>query len=82
MLQAFASAGSPVGLFSNKKSQFWSILEVFAIKDAAIFYGHLVNFSCPLIYFVAVFVAYFVIWYNFPGFGILHHEKSGNPEPQ
>jgi hypothetical protein len=31
-----------------------------------IFYGHLV-------YFV-------VIWYNFPQFGILYQEKSGNPD--
>jgi hypothetical protein len=32
-----------------------------------IFYGHLVRFV--------------VIWYNFPRFGILDQEKSGNPAP-
>jgi hypothetical protein len=34
----------PDGLFSNQESQFWSILEVFAIKDAGVFYGQLVNY--------------------------------------
>jgi hypothetical protein len=35
------------------------------LRPLEIFYGHLV-------YFV-------VIWYIFPGFGILNQEKSGNP---
>jgi hypothetical protein len=70
----------PDGLFSNQKSQFWQILEVLAMEESGIFYCHLVNFPA--------------IWYSlwnfdalcghlvyFPRFGILYHEKSGNPDP-
>jgi hypothetical protein len=35
------------------------------MKNLGIFYDHLVHFV--------------VIWYNFPRFGILDKEKSGNP---
>jgi hypothetical protein len=38
------------------------------LQPLEVFYGHLV-------YFV-------VFWYIFPGFGILHQEKSGNPAKQ
>jgi hypothetical protein len=37
----------------------------FILRPLEIFYGHLVHFV--------------VIWYNFPRFGILDQEKSGNP---
>jgi hypothetical protein len=48
----------------------WKILVYFManwsiLRPLEIFYGHLV-------YFV-------VLWYNFPRFGILDQEKSGNP---
>jgi hypothetical protein len=48
----------------------WSILRPFGL-----FYGH-------LIYFVAIWNIYvhMVIWYIFPRFGMLHQEKSGDPD--
>jgi hypothetical protein len=47
-----------------KKS--WQIMTIsFILRPLEIFYGHLVHFV--------------VIWYNFPRFGILDQEKSGNP---
>jgi hypothetical protein len=57
--------------------KFWRILQwemlVYSMdtwsisRSFVIFYGHLVKFV--------------VIWYIFPGFGILYQEKYGNPEP-
>jgi hypothetical protein len=38
------------------------------LRPLEIFNGHLVYFL--------------VIWYIFPGFGILDQEKSGNPDPE
>jgi hypothetical protein len=34
-----------------------------------------------LVYFVAIWKHFMVIWYIFPRFGMLHQEKSGNPGP-
>jgi hypothetical protein len=48
------------------------------MENLGIFYDHLVYFMAigniygHLVYFV-------VIWYDFPRFGILDQEKSGNP---
>jgi hypothetical protein len=36
--------GLPDGLFSNQRSQSGKILEVLAMEESGIFYGHLVNF--------------------------------------
>jgi hypothetical protein len=41
------------------------------LRPDGIFYGHLV---------VPILVQFLVIWYIFPRFGMLHREKSGNPD--
>jgi hypothetical protein len=68
----------PDGIFSNPKSQVGSILEGLAIEDAGVFYGLLVNFPA-IWYILGHFCKFMVIWFIFPRFGILYHEKSGNP---
>jgi hypothetical protein len=71
-------SGLPDGLFSNQPHQFLYILEALWIENFGIFYDH-------LIYFVAIC---FILWQfgiccghslYYPHFGILYHEKSGNP---
>jgi hypothetical protein len=56
-------------------------LEGLAGEDAGILYGHLANL--PAIWYIlwhfGIFCGYLVY---FPRFGILHHEKSGNPETE
>jgi hypothetical protein len=68
-------SGLPDGLFSNQKSQFGYFVRS-CYGNLGIFYDHLV-------YFTAIFyghLVYFVVtWYIFTRFGILDHEKSGNP---
>jgi hypothetical protein len=72
-------AGLPDGLFSNQKSQFGQILEGIELKAAGILYGHLVNF--PSIWYIlrhfGIFCGNLVYILRF---GILYHEKSGNPD--
>jgi hypothetical protein len=55
-------------------------LEGLATEVVGIFYGHLVYFTAPLVYFVAF---WYILWLFgvciFPRFGMLHEEKSGNP---
>jgi hypothetical protein len=74
--------GCQMGYFLSKSSnlgKFWralilNILVYFmAIWNMYMYSGHLV-----LIY-VWPFVDWVVFWYKFPSFGILYHEKSGNP---
>jgi hypothetical protein len=43
-----------------------------AFLTMGIFYDHLVHF-------LFIWYIFLIIWYIFPGFGIMHHEKSGNP---
>jgi hypothetical protein len=46
--------------------------------DVGIFYGHLVHFTV-FCYTFGHLDKFVVIWYIFPGFGILYQEKYGNP---
>jgi hypothetical protein len=48
------------------------------MDNLGIFYDHLV-FLRQLEIFFGLLVYFVVIWYIFPGFGILYQEKSGNP---
>jgi hypothetical protein len=62
-------------IFSNQKSHFGNILEDLEMENVVIptlwpFGIH----SCHLVIYVVVF------WYLFPHFGLLYHEKSGNPD--
>jgi hypothetical protein len=70
----------PDGLFSNQKSKFGKILEVLAMEDVGILYGHLVHFKvfCYILWTLGIVRGNFVY---FSLFGILYEEKSGNPAP-
>jgi hypothetical protein len=70
-------AGLPDGLFSNKKSKFGYISEGLAMKDAGIFYGHLVHFFFCYILWTFGIVRGNLVYFS--RFGILYQEKSGNP---
>jgi hypothetical protein len=80
-------AGLPDGIFSWQKSQFGKIFEGLAFEVVDMFHCLLVHvFYGHLVHFMAIWYTYFIaIWYIlwsfgiFSGFGILHHEKSGNP---
>jgi hypothetical protein len=74
-------SGLPDGLFSNQKSQFWENFQGLRLKNIDIpiiwpfetFYGYTRYFYEHLVNFV-------FIWYIFSSFGIMHQEKSGNPD--
>jgi hypothetical protein len=60
-------------------------LEVLATQDSRIFNGHSVNF---LAFWYILWHFWYILWHfgifcgdlvYFPRFGILYHEKSGNP---
>jgi hypothetical protein len=53
-------------------------LEGLAMEDVGIFYGHLVDLR-PFDILYRHLLYFVVIWYIFPRFGVLYHEKSGNP---
>jgi hypothetical protein len=65
--------------FQTKNSQFEFILECLAIKDVGKFYDHLV-ISLPFCIFYGHFEYFVVVLVYFYSFGMLHREKSGNPE--
>jgi hypothetical protein len=48
------------------------------MEDVGVFHGHLEYFTA-IRYILWPFGNFVVIWYNFPRFGILCREKSGNP---
>jgi hypothetical protein len=56
------------------------------MEDEGIFYGHLVYFTAIVVYFMNIkwFIGYFGITYGYLvyiyRFGMLYHEKSGNPD--
>jgi hypothetical protein len=48
------------------------------MEDVAIFYGHMINlWQCGILWGHLVYLM--AVGYNFPRFGMLHREKSGNP---
>jgi hypothetical protein len=67
------------GLISNQKSKFGEILEGLAMKDAGVFYGHLVHFTvfCYILWTFGIVRGNLVY---FSRFGSLYQEKSGNPD--
>jgi hypothetical protein len=71
-------SGLPDGLFLNQKSIFGKILEGLAMKDAGIFYGHLVYFA-TILYILWPFVVFCNYLVSFSHFGMLYQDKSGNP---
>jgi hypothetical protein len=65
--------------FANQKYQFWCILEGLGMENVGLFYNHLAHFTAIWNIFMAVWY-FLVIWYIFfYYFGVLYHEKSGNP---
>jgi hypothetical protein len=48
------------------------------MENIGIFYGHLESIMA-IGYIIWPFGNLVVFWYIFPRFGILYHEKSGNP---
>jgi hypothetical protein len=76
----------PEGFFSNQKSQFGKILEGLRWENVDIFCGLLEYFMyiwdilLPFRTFCVRLVLFVFIWYIFSGFGIMYHEKSGNPD--
>jgi hypothetical protein len=48
------------------------------MKNVVIIYGHL-EYITVIWHILWPFVNLLVIWYTFPSFGSLYHEKSGNP---
>jgi hypothetical protein len=48
------------------------------MKNVVIIYGHL-EYITVIWHILWPFVNLLVIWYTFPSFGLLYHEKSGNP---
>jgi hypothetical protein len=70
----------PDGLFSNQKSQFGENFQAFTLKNMDIFYGYLECFK-DLRDTLWPFGTFCVHLVQFPGFGIMHQEKSGNPGP-
>jgi hypothetical protein len=69
----------PGGFFSDQKSQFGKILEGPRLENVDIFYVHLGYFS-EIWDILLPFGTFFVNLVHFSGFGIMHQEKSGNPE--
>jgi hypothetical protein len=49
------------------------------MEEVGVFYGHLVYFIIFGIFYGHL-VYFVVIWYIYPRFGMLYHEKSGNPD--
>jgi hypothetical protein len=78
LLRDRCESGLPDGSFSNQKSKFGSLLEVLAMEDSGIFYGHLVHFQTILYILLhcGIFCGHLVY---FAGFRIVCHLKSGNP---
>jgi hypothetical protein len=64
-------------IFSNQNN-----LGKFLREDVSTFYCHLVYITTILVYFCCHLEYTMVIWYIFPRFGMLYHEKSGNPALQ
>jgi hypothetical protein len=66
------------GTFSKPNSKFGLILERLITENVGIFYGHFEYFTA-IWYYLWPFGTVVVICYNFPRFGIMCQEKSGNP---
>jgi hypothetical protein len=70
-------AGLPDGLFSDQKSQFGLILEDVRLKNVDIYFMTIWNILTTF----GIFYDYFVhSVFIFSSLGILHQEKSGNPD--
>jgi hypothetical protein len=76
--QRCGGTGLPVGIFSNRISQFGYILEGFGMEYVVIFSGPL-EYITAIWYILGPFGNIVVSWHIFPRFGILYREKSGNP---
>jgi hypothetical protein len=72
-------AGLPDGLFSNQKSQFGENFQGLRLKNVDIFKA---IWNVLQIYgiFYDLLVNFVFLWYTFSCFGIMHEEKSGNPD--
>jgi hypothetical protein len=68
----------PDGIFSDQKSQFGYIWQGLETENIGLFCGHLFCFvaNCSI---SSPFGIFLVVWDTFPRFGMLYHEKSGNP---
>jgi hypothetical protein len=67
--------GMPDGIFSNQNSQFGYILEGLGMQNVGILFG----LFMPIWPFSSPFDTCLAIWGIFPRFGMMYHEKSGNP---
>jgi hypothetical protein len=75
----FRTAGLPDGLVSDRKYQFGYIFEGPEVDIVGIFCAHLWEYTTAALYIFVSFGICVAVWYIFPRFGILCHEKSGNP---
>jgi hypothetical protein len=73
------SAGLPDGIFFRPKILICVYFDGHRMEKVGIFCSYLVYFKA-ICYVLKPFANFLVIWYSFCRFGILHHEKSGNPD--
>jgi hypothetical protein len=71
--------GLPDGLFSNQNYQFGKNFQGLRLENVDILYGHFEYCRTFGIFYDHLAHCVF-IWYIFSGFGVMHQEKSGNPE--
>jgi hypothetical protein len=64
-----------VYVFASQKSQLWKILESLGIENIGI-----LKFLWPFGIFYNNLVYFVIVWYILIRFGMLYHEKSGNPD--
>jgi hypothetical protein len=64
-----------VYVFASQKSQVWKILESLGIENIGI-----LKFLWPFGIFYNNLVYFVIVWYILIRFGMLYHEKSGNPD--
>jgi hypothetical protein len=70
----------PDGIFSNQKSQLGEIVDVLAMEDVGIFYGHLACFTANF-YILLPFGMFngYLVPILFPVLVCCTEKKSGNP---
>jgi hypothetical protein len=73
------SSGLPDGILAYQKSQFLYISENLGAEILGKFYFHVVFFGYLVEFTYCNLACIVVIWYIISLFGMLYHEKSGNP---
>jgi hypothetical protein len=70
--------GCQMVYFETKKFLFGYILQGLDMENFGTFYGRL-EYITAMRYILWPFGNLVAVWHIFPRFGILHHDKSGNP---